>query len=75
MAGKMTVKRVPTSRYQDTRKFNGLPFKFIERNLNKTDAVRTRDLLKYKGNLVRIIKTKLGFEVWAYPKKRQVRKS
>jgi len=72
--GTLKVKRVPIQRYQEVRKFNGLPFKFIERNLNKTDAVRTRDLLKYKGNLVRIIKTKLGFEVWAYPKKHQAKK-
>ena len=74
MTGKMTVKRVPIKRYEQVRKFNGLPFRFIERNLTKVDARRTRDALMYKGNKVRIIETALGFEVWAFPKKRQTKK-
>lgn len=73
MTVKIRVKRVPTERYEQVRKFKGLPFRFIERNLTKTDARRTRDALRYKGNKVRIIETSLGFEVWAYPKTRKVR--
>lgn len=72
---KITVPRVPIARYETTRKFNGLPFKFVERNLSVTDARRTRDSLMYKGNHVRIIRSKLGYEVWAHPKTRKVRGS
>ena len=71
---KIKVKKVPTKRYEQVRKFNGLPFRFLERNLTKVDARRTRDALMYKGNKVRIIETSLGFEVWAYPKTRKVRR-
>jgi hypothetical protein len=73
MPGKIRVKKVPIARYQQIRHFNGLPFKFVERNLTKTDARRTRDALMYKGNLVRILQSSLGFEVWACPKLRKVK--
>lgn len=68
----MQVKTVPAKRHRETRKFNGRLYHFVERNLNKVDAVRTRDSLRYRGNFVRIIQTKLGWEVWAYHKKKRI---
>ena len=72
---KLSVKRVPTAKYDQIRKFRGIPFKFIERNLSVNDARRTRDHLRDKGNLVRVIKTSIGYEVWASPKTRKIRRS
>lgn len=71
MSKRMNVKRVPIKRFEQTRRWSGHLFKFIERNLLKGDADRTAKTLRYKGNYVRVIRTSLGFEVWACPKRKR----
>lgn len=67
------VKRVPTKRYNKTRRWAGHLFKFIERDLLKKDAERVARNLRYKNNYVRVIHTSLGYEVWACPKRKRAR--
>jgi len=69
------VPRIPIKRFEQKRKFAGRTFMFVERNLLKPDADRIKAALSYRGNLVRILHTKLGFEVWACPKGRKAKKS
>lgn len=55
----------PIKKYEQVKRFNGKPYKFIDRHDIKRDAQRLQKVLKGKGSLVRIIKSRYGYEVWA----------
>lgn len=57
---------LPTKKYEQVKRFNGKPFKFIDRHDHKIDAQRLQKLIKSKGHQARVIKSRYGYEVWAY---------
>ena len=68
LSKRLSVKRVPIKKFEQTRWWDKRPFKFIERNLLIGDARRTAKTLRFKANYVRVVHTKLGYEIWACPK-------
>ena len=56
----------PTKKYAQVKRFNGKPYKFIDRHDTKRAAQQLQKTIKGKGHLARIIKSRYGYEVWAY---------
>ncbi len=61
--------RFPMKKYEQKKIFNGKSFKFIDRHDTRREAERLQKIFKGKGHLVRIIKSKYGYEVWAHTRR------
>lgn len=61
----MGRKVFPIRKYEQVKRFDGNLYKFIDRHDTKRDAQRLQKVIKERGNLARIIKSKYGYEVWA----------
>lgn len=60
----------PIKKYEQVKKFNGKPYKFIDRHDTKREAQRLQEMMKKKGHLARIIKTRWGYELWVSHRKK-----
>ena len=56
---------IPIRKYEAVREFDGNAYKFVDRVFYKLEAERLKRQIKSKGHLVRIVKLKHGYEIWA----------